>query len=106
MKDRIVSAYMEFNDLSKEDQRKLISELTDEILDEPESLISVTKLYKGRGTWISDGFVNEYYFGSAFSILLERALSGKITHDEDREFEVRDFTNEIYAAVEEYMLFD
>lgn len=45
----------------------------------------------GYGTWMSKGWANSAYFGENLAELIKKATTGKITHDEDKVFEINDF---------------
>lgn len=79
-----------------------VDALTNDIVDNSDEwLISVSKGLRGYGTWVSSGFANEYHYGDVLAKILTKALSGKITHDEDRDFSVGDFREEIADGIYE-----
>lgn len=88
---------------SHEELRKLVHELVLDIIKTDSFLISVTKKKVGYGTWGSVGFANDYYFGNNLSELMSIALTGRITHDEDFEFSVLDFSENIEDALFDYL---
>jgi hypothetical protein len=80
---------------------ELINSMVEEIIKTDDRLLSVSKSFKSYGTYISVGFANEYHFGEELAKILTRALSGTITHNEDREFHVSDFSERIADLIYE-----
>ena len=80
---------------------ELIDSMVEEIIKTDTRLLSVSKSFKSYGTYVSVGFANEYHFGEELAKILTRALSGTMTHDEDREFQVSDFTERIADLIYE-----
>jgi hypothetical protein len=78
-----------------------IQELMNEILKSDERLLSVGKSWSGYGTWKSSGWANEPYFGAELAAILTKALSNRVTHDEEQEFQVSDFSERIQDLIYE-----
>ena len=74
--------------------------IIEEILKEDERLFSADKRWVYYGTWKVTLFVNEYRFGDELAEKLRKISI--ITHDEDKEFEIKDLEEEIRECVEEY----
>ena len=77
----------------------ITSHFTAEIVETDNMFLSVEKHFCGYGTWKTSAFANEYYFGKDLAVSIKNALSGHITHDEDKEFTPADFEDEIAEAV-------
>jgi len=77
----------------------ITSEFTAEIVETDYVFLSVEKHLCGYGTWKTSAFANEYHFGKELAEAIKSALSGHITHDEDKEFTPADFEDEIAEAV-------
>lgn len=77
----------------------ITSHLTSEIVETDNIFLSVDKHWCGYGTWKTSAFANEYHFGEDLAEAIKNALSGHITHDEDKEFTPVDFQDEIAEAV-------
>ena len=77
----------------------ITSHFTAEIVETDNVFLSVEKRWCGYGTWKSSAFANEYHFGKELAEAIENALSGHITHDEDKVFTPADFQDEIAEAV-------
>ena len=77
----------------------ITSDLTDEIVETSDMFLSVEKHWCGYGTWKTSAFANEYHFGKELAEAIKNALSGHITHDEDKVFTPADFQDEITEAV-------
>ena len=77
----------------------ITSHLTSEIVETDNIFLSVDKHWCGYGTWKTSAFANEYHFGKDIAEAIKNALSGHITHDEEKEFTPADFQDEIAEAV-------
>ena len=77
----------------------ITSDFTAEIVETDNIFLSVDKHFCGYGTWETIAFANEYHFGKDLAIAIKNALSGHITHDEDKVFTPADFQDEITEAV-------
>ena len=77
----------------------ITSDFTAEIVETSDMFLSVEKHLCGYGTWITSAFANEYHFGKDLAVVIKNALSGHITHDEDKVFTPADFQDEIAEAV-------
>lgn len=77
----------------------ITSDFTAEIAETDNLFLSVEKHLCGYGTWKTSAFVNEYYFGKDLAVSIKKAISGHITHDEDKVFIPADFQDEINEAV-------
>lgn len=96
----------QYNELKEKVQNLSVPEIIEEVnafvnevLDTDESLLSVVKIWINHGTWKSRGFANLFRFGEELSEILKKVLSSKITHDEEKQFEVEDFKDEIIDAI-------
>lgn len=90
----------------QENQAKMfamISDLATEISKTDERLLSIGKEWVNYGTWRSSCFANEYHFGEDLAKALKSKLSKKITHDEDLNFNIGDFIDEIEEAIYEVL---
>jgi hypothetical protein len=83
--------------------RDLVDALVFVIINTDNRLISVDKKRVGYGTWSSVGFANNYCFGNKLAELIKQALTGRITHDEDKDFVVADFEENIADALFDYL---
>lgn len=99
MKTKFETLKNKIDKLTIQERENEVLNLVKEIIATDSSLLSVDKTLVSYGTWKSVGFANEYYFGKELSDMLVRALNGKITHDEDREFQVSDFEEEIFNEI-------
>lgn len=77
----------------------ITSHFTAEIVETDNMFLSIEKHWCGYGTWGTSAFANEYHFGKDLAVALKNALSGHITHDEEKVFTPADFQNEIAEAV-------
>ena len=77
----------------------ITSDFTAEIVETDNIFLSVEKQWCGYGTWKTSAFANKYYFGKDLAVSIKNALSGHITHDEDKVFTPADFEDEIAEAV-------
>ena len=77
----------------------ITSDFTAEIVETSDLFLSVEKHLCGYGTWKTSAFANEYHFGEELSEAIKKAISGHITHDEDKVFTPADFEDEITAAL-------
>lgn len=82
---------------------KQMQPLVEQIISTDDRLLSVSKRWVGYGTWSSVGFANDYTFGELLAKLLTKALTNRITHDEDKEFVVADFEEDIEEALFEHL---
>lgn len=61
---------------------------------------SVDKKWVGHGTWKGYIWLNEYHWGeNLYKYILNACKKGIITHDEDKEFTLEDFADEIEDAM-------
>ena len=77
----------------------ITSDFTAEIVEADNIFLSVEKHLCGYGTWKTSAFANEYHFGKELAEAIKNALSGHITHDEEKVFTPADFEDEITEAV-------
>ena len=77
----------------------ITSDFTAEIVETSDIFLSIEKHLCGYGTWKSRAFANEYHFGKLLAEAIKKAISGHITHDEDKDFTPADFEDEIAEAV-------
>lgn len=82
---------------------KQMQPLVEQIISTDDSLLSVSKRWVGYGTWRSVGFANDYTFGEVLAGILTKALTNRITHDEDKEFVVADFEEDIEEVLFEHL---
>lgn len=101
MKTKFEALKNKVNELTIQERENEVLNLVKEIIATDSSLLSVDKILVSYGTWKSAGFANEYYFGKELADMLVRALNGKITHDEDRVFQISDFEDEIFNEIYE-----
>mgnify|MGYP001269871202 CR=1 FL=1 len=80
-----------------------IQPLVEQIISTDDRLLSVSKRWVGYGTWSSVGFANSYTFGGVLAGILTKALTNRITHDEDKEFVVADFEEDIEEVLFEHL---
>lgn len=76
-----------------------ISDLAIEISKTDTNLLSIDKIWVNYGTWKSNCFANQYHFGEELANALISKLSKRITHDEDLNFHIGDFIDEIEEAI-------
>ena len=77
----------------------MAAKYTDMILSADECLWGVDKTIGGYGTWTARiSFVNEYKFGDEIAEML-KGLPGIVTHDEDAEFSLENWGEEIEEAL-------
>lgn len=102
MRNEIYKAKNLFNELkenegnfSYEELRSLTDDLAAEIIRTDNSLLSMGKKWVNYGTFASTGFANKYHFGEELAQIIEKVLTGRITHDEDHEFRVEDYEEDI-----------
>ena len=77
----------------------ITSHFTSEIVETDNMFLSIEKHLCGYGTWKTSAFANEYHFGEELSEAIKKAISGHITHDEEKVFTPADFQDEIAEAV-------
>ena len=77
----------------------ITGDFTAEIVESDNIFLSVEKHLCGYGTWKTSAFANEYHFGKELAEAIKNALSGHITHDEEKEFTPSDFEEEITEVV-------
>jgi len=82
---------------------EMISDLAIEISKTDERLLSIRKQWINYGTWRSSCFANQYHFGEELAKALKSKLSKRITHDEDLNFCIGDFIDEIEEAIYEVL---
>lgn len=80
---------------------EMINELAIEISKTDDRLLSIDKIWVYYATWKSKCFANQYHFGEKLATALMRKLSRRITHDEDLNFHIGDFIDEIEDAIYE-----
>lgn len=74
--------------------------LAEAIISDPLGMVRMNKKRVGYGYWESKGFANQYYFGKDLSNVIEKALTGFTTNEEEFEFEVSDFKVELAEQIE------
>lgn len=75
----------------------IVIDFVEEILEDDslKNFLDVQKKTDGYGRWKSYGWANEFYYGDKLAELLKKALTGKVTHDEDKEFNITEFEERI-----------
>ena len=96
MENKFLSLKEKVSDMTISELQNVCIDFVDEIIKVDNRLLSVNKKWSGYGTWKSTGFANEYQFGKDLSTTIVKALNGKITHDEDKEFTIEEFRDDIY----------
>lgn len=86
-------------DLTVNELQNEVMEFVNEVVKTDEGLLSVSKKWVGYGTWKTSGFANKFHFGEELSDMLVKSLSGKVVHDEDKEFTAADFEQEIFDVI-------
>nr|DAR48873.1 MAG TPA: hypothetical protein [Caudoviricetes sp.] len=102
MRNEIYRAKNLFNELKEnqgnfgyEELRSLTDDLAAEIIKADNRLLSMDKKWVNYGTFASIAHANKYHFGEELAQIIEEVLTGRITHDEDHEFRVEDYEEEI-----------
>ena len=103
MKDLFNKLAERKGDYSVSELRPIVDDLASQIVALEPYTIEVDKQWSGYGTWKSKGWVNKAYFGEELANIIVKALNGKITHDEDYEFELKDFEEAINERIYEYL---
>ena len=94
-----IKAYIQSNaDKSWNSINKAIEKFADEIISSDNCFWELRKRWKSYGTWKIEPFFNEYHFGEDVAELL-RDVCKTTTHDEDKEYELKDFEEEIYEEL-------
>lgn len=88
---------------SHQELRELTDKLVLDIIKTDNRFLSVSKKWVNYGAWRSVGFANNYYFGNKLAELIADALTGRMTHDEDKDFVVADFEENIADALFDYL---
>ena len=106
MRNEINRAKNLFNELKEnegnfgyEELRSLTDDLAAEIIKTDNRLLSMNKKWVNYGTFASTGFANKYHFGEELAQIIEEVLTGRITHDEDHKFEVKDYEEQISERI-------
>lgn len=103
MKARFETLKEKASDLTFVELSNEVSEIVKEIISTDNSLISVDKGWSSYGTWKSAGFANVYRFGDELAQIITKSLSGRVTHDEDKQFEVADFEERLHDDIFEFL---
>lgn len=72
-----------------------------EIINEDKKVLSVYKRFAGYGTWNVYLHSNQYTFGEEINNILNKIYI--VTHDEDKEFTILDFAEEIRERIAGYV---
>ena len=95
-----------FNELKKnkgnfgyEELRSRTDDLAAEIIKTDNRLLSIGKKWVNYGIFASTAHANKYHFGEELAQIIEEVLTGRITHDEDHEFEVKDYEEQISERI-------
>lgn len=102
MKNALKNLQDQVHELTNAELMGKVYDLVEMIKSTDERLLSVSKKLTGYGTWKSVGFVNEYHFGEDLAKIIEKALTGTITHDEEKEFTISDFEEKLEEAIYQY----
>lgn len=82
-------------DMSFEQILELASKYANLILASDSAFYGIERTLAGYGTWQARiNFANEYHYGEGIAHLLTH-VSSIITHDEDKEFTLEDFAEDI-----------
>lgn len=82
--------------MTEQQKFELADKYADLIINSDERYISIIKRQSGYGTWkVRIESANEYCFGKKIEELLTIDLSSIVTHDEDKEFTIKDFEEDI-----------
>lgn len=82
-------------DMSFEQMLELAGKYADLILESDSAFYGIERRLVAYGTWQAKiNFANEYYLGEGIAHLLTR-IPSIITHDEDKEFTLEDFSEDI-----------
>ena len=103
MKDLFNKLAERKGDYSVSELMPIVDDLASQIVALEPYTIEVDKQWSGYGTWKSKGWVNKAYFGEELANIIVKALNGKITHDEDYEFDLKDFEEPIRERIYEYL---
>lgn len=76
---------------------EITDRFTDEIINTNGRLYAIDRKQVGYGTWKHQLWTNEFHFGEMLSESLNELY--KITHDEDKTYTIRDFSEEIHSEV-------
>lgn len=88
----------------RETEPRVLSSAVDEFVDflienADDVLLSVSKAWIGTCSWKSISFANDVYYGATLSKLITKAINGRHTHDEDKDFELEEFREQIENEV-------
>lgn len=90
-------------DMTYNEALQLADEMTDNIINDDKAFYSIDKRFAGYGTWKANiSMANEYHFGDDIANILT-SCGGVITHDEDKEFTLEDFREEILDRLTQYI---
>lgn len=90
-------------DMTYNEALQLADEMTDNIINDDKVFYSIDKHFAGYGTWKANiSMANEYHFGDDIANILT-SCGGVITHDEDKEFTLEDFREEILDSLTQYI---
>ncbi len=103
MKDLFNKLAERKGDYSVSELMPIVDDLASQIVALEPCIIEVDKQWSGYGTWKSKGWANKAYFGEELANIIVKALNGKITHDEDYEFDLKDFEEPIKERIYEYL---
>jgi hypothetical protein len=95
MKNKYERFKRESDSMTIYDVNEGVKQLTRDIIKTDPRLISVDKRWIGYSTWRSRGWANKAEFGEPLAKAIEKALTGRITHDEEMEFKIEDFSEAI-----------
>lgn len=90
-------------DMSFEQMLELAGKYANLILESDSAFYGIERRLVGYGTWQAKiNFANEYYFGEGIAHLLTH-VSSIITHDEDKEFTLEDFSEDIEEELVDFI---
>lgn len=80
-----------------------VADFVDKILITDKNLLQVEKKWESNGTWKSEGWAYQYHFGEILKKLIEKATTGRITHDEEKEFSIEEFREDLENEIYDYI---
>lgn len=103
MKAKFQELEKQRGDFSHSELEVLVTDLYSDISKTNTDFYQISMKRVGYGTYKSFGWANNYYFGDKLAELLEKALTGKTTHNEDQVFSINDFEDEIIDTIYNYL---
>lgn len=85
---------------TKNELIQVVDNITREVINTDNAFWGIDKSRSGYGTWkVKIDFINEYHYGRKLAESLLNETGYIITHDEEREFTMEDFKDNIEEAV-------